>query len=366
MDGNHLTTGAFDEFIRVHRHAGQQVLAQALRDMIETSCPGTEPLIARIPDARLLRPELFVHLRDPSEAPGSLAEILWALLPAEDRPPDPPEVDYEPNAVEVPGHPFELVTRPHPTIVSLLPEASSTDLDPRRFQAALQTALDAIRRVDPTYYEELRVCVRTVCLFLHPTANSFADMAGHGCIFINVRWPPSAAFFVEEVCHQGGHVVLRAACLRRYDFLVDPLLPVAQLDAKPGDERILFSAFHGVYTEHMIARVLARLDDEGAGDLDPEEVFARLAQIHDKHRRDLEIVRHPHPRGLTARGRALVDYYAQQWRALGEAKPALDWARPFYGSYEFDYEGYRRQNPSRAELIRAARRTPREDALAHG
>lgn len=393
----------FDQFVRTNRAHGQNQLQELLRTTIEALAPGTRALVDEIEDDAVLRAELFVHVRDRGEAPGSLAELIWTLLPESSRPSlcpmtsdddgvvvlpglgilrtkrpneeitvvvsddsefcalvedEPVESTFEPTTY-VPGHPFEVTSPPHATLRSLLPTEDGergTPVAAVGHLAALETACDLIALVDPEYYRELVACVRQICLFHHPSANSYADMAGHGCIFINVRWPPSVPFFVDELCHQGGHVVLRAACLERHRWLVDPSLPLSALGAAAHDDRSLYSLFHGVYTEHMIARVLERIDvqSEVCGEA-REEVFGRLVQIHDKHHKDLAIITRWHERSLTGEGRALVEYFQRCCERLSRARPELQLAKAYHGSYEFDFAGYRATNPPRDHLVAAAR-----------
>ncbi|MFB9628627.1 hypothetical protein [Nonomuraea helvata] len=170
--------------------------------------------------------------------------------------------------------------------------------DPRRYQGPITRALDLIAVVRPEFHVWLVESLRGVLLFRHPHAESFAALGMHGMIFLNVPRQTTAAYFVEQLTHQGGHVVFSEATLRRADFfLVDPETPLAEWAGRD-DPRTVYDAFHGLYTEHMETQVYRAILEQGPTSRDESaDLRELLATTAKRHAADLELIA-PHARRI--------------------------------------------------------------------
>ncbi|MEV4330992.1 M20/M25/M40 family metallo-hydrolase [Streptomyces sp. NPDC049597] len=197
----------------------------------------------------------------------------------------------------VPGTAIELVDRLDPILDAFLErhidgyEDLAVVADAHAHLPHISRALDLIAAVSPAYHRALTESLRAVFLYEHPTAESFAALGMHGMIFLNV--PPTAGtdYFVEELVHQGGHILFSEATLSRGDFFrVDPEAPLSGLIGQD-DPRNVYDAFHGLFTEHMEYQIVLGVLDEGLADARELPSFERhLASVARRHLRDLGLI----------------------------------------------------------------------------
>lgn len=171
-------------------------------------------------------------------------------------------------AMLLPGTRVELVAHVDPVLAGFLaehvgPPADTEHVDARDHAAALADALALIEQVSPGYHRLLVESLRGVVLYRHATAESFAALGMHGLVFLNVPESPTLDYFVEELTHQGGHVLFSEATLQRSDFfLIDPDSPLSEPLARD-DARDLYGFFHGLFTEHMESQIVRAVLDSG-------------------------------------------------------------------------------------------------------
>ncbi|MFE2644593.1 M20 family metallopeptidase [Streptomyces nigra] len=199
-------------------------------------------------------------------------------------------------AAFVPGTRMELVDRLDPILRAFLDlhidePGKLTVLDGHHHLPAIERALDVIAAVSPGYHQALTESLRAVLLFRHPTAESFAALGMHGMIFLNVPEAPGTDYFIEELVHQGGHVLFSEATLNRGDFfLVDPEAPLSQIVGHD-DPRTVYDFFHGLFTEHMEYQiVLATLDRDLAPTEERPSFTTHLRSVTARHLRDLQLI----------------------------------------------------------------------------
>lgn len=197
----------------------------------------------------------------------------------------------------VPGTSMELVDRLDPVLDGFLRlhldryEELSLVPDVHAHLPHISRALDLIASVNPAYHAALTESLRGIFLFRHPTAESFAALGMHGLIFLNVPETAGAEYFVEELVHQGGHVLFSEATLHRGDFLcVDPETSLSELLGQD-DPRDVYGAFHGLFTEHMEHQIVLGVLESGLADEEERSAFQRhLATVARRHQRDLQLM----------------------------------------------------------------------------
>lgn len=195
------------------------------------------------------------------------------------------------------GTDMELVDRLDPILDGFLRlqidryEELSLLADVHAYLPQISRALNLIASVSPAYHAALIQSLRAVLLFRHPTAESFAALGMHGMIFLNVPETAGADYFVEELVHQGGHVLFSEATLSRGDFLrVDPDAPLSELLGQD-DPRDVYGAFHGLFTEHMEYHIVLGILEKGLADEAERPAFERhLAEVARRHQRDLRLI----------------------------------------------------------------------------
>jgi acetylornithine deacetylase/succinyl-diaminopimelate desuccinylase-like protein len=200
----------------------------------------------------------------------------------------------------VPGTRIELVERLDPVLKAFIdlhvdtPDRLRLLAESHAQLPRIARALDLIAAVSPGYHAALVESLRAVVLYQHPDAESFAALGMHGMVFLNVPDGAGVDYFVEELVHQGGHVVFSEATLHRDEFFrVDPDAELSGLIGQD-DPRTVYDAFHGLFTEHMEYQIVLGALDRGLADgQERPEFLAHLAAVAARHLRDLNILR-PH------------------------------------------------------------------------
>ncbi|GAA4057391.1 hypothetical protein [Nonomuraea soli] len=266
-----------DEILGDRRREGRAELAEAMRMLSHEA----EPEVEQAQTAAYFEPRLYTQLAQGGIDRATLTGLLHG----------PRDVTV------VPGTTIELVTGLDPILAAFLadnldrPEELSLVEDPASHLPALERALALIAAVRPVFHEALTESLRAVLLFRHPDAESFAALGMHGMIFLNTPAGAGPAYFVEQLTHQGGHVLFSEATLSRGDFFTGD--PEDSLSGYVGgdDPRALYDAFHGLYTESMECQVYTALL---AGDLPAEAERAdfaeRLKETGERHEIDLELI----------------------------------------------------------------------------
>jgi hypothetical protein len=195
--------------------------------------------------------------------------------------------------------------------------------DPDEYTPMLSRAMAIIRHASPVLHASLSESLRGVVLFHHPTAESFAALGMHGMVFINLNEGSDQAFFVEHLVHQGGHVLFSEATLKRGDFF----RPEPDSDLAPfvggNDSRIIYDAFHGLFTEHLECQIFSTvLSGELVADDEREQFASHLRAVESRHAHDLALLE-PHAKDIFSDDgyavyAAFVAAHDEVWQALGK------------------------------------------------
>jgi len=231
--------------------------------------------------------------------------------------------------------------------------ADSIDWDLTRSSAAalgpaVARALALLRLVQPRLAEAVEATTRVVVTFVGGQPNSFAARSAHGAVFLNCRPGDDLAYAVEELAHQGGHVLLTSILFGSEPscFVVPPEAPLVPGD--DGDDRTVLVGLHAVFTEALMTAALwACLHGPGLSRLERHEVRGRLAYILYRFRLDLtDLLSAP---VLSATGLDLVDrcrrVHDEAVERWAVSAPRLDLSGQ---PYTFDRGRFLARNPTPA------------------
>lgn len=160
------------------------------------------------------------------------------------------------------------------------------------YNLPLSNALRILKSSWPDLHDALSSVLRRVVLFRCPNFNSFATPAAHGTAFINLDLGQTEAFFLEDLAHQGGHVLLAAATVDQSAFFcVPPDQELSSLTHNPDDARTIYIALHGLVTEAFMTVLLTRcLQQNSLPSAQMVELQARCAFIFRRFTKDLSLL----------------------------------------------------------------------------
>lgn len=171
--------------------------------------------------------------------------------------------------------------------------------DSADYAASLEEGWDVLRGVAPVLHDSLREVVRHTVVFEARDAESFATPAAPGAVFLNAAPADGAAFFIEQLPHQGGHNLFHALSAQ-WDRLIAAGrdLRASTLTGMADDPRTLEVVLHGVFTQSLMCVALGASLEAGAlahDDRQQHELLGRLSfamrrlqlDLTDVRRRDL-------------------------------------------------------------------------------
>lgn len=382
------------EFAASSAAAGQRQLANSMKQLVcAASCPTAERLDFT-QDTPFLEPSLFSFFSR-EENSATLDQVLFGQLSGENRPAEIPVHIDRHGAISLPGlgmvrtelppqpavlragpafsglqikvdghmapHTFEAVERVWGSgleVDACEDELMARHLDDcdgrpaigpdlaRRHKQSLQRAAAALQQAAADWGQALLAVTRRVVLFEQPNFSSFAPTEAHGAVFLQ---PPAGAdevFFLEDLAHQCGHVLLNAAMVKRsHMFAVDPDLPLTELTGDSEDQRTLYAALHDAFVDCVMSICLERcLQRQIFSGRQEHELLGRLAHI--LRRLSLELMSLHHQGLFSSRGIRLIHLLGLVFDDVFER--VEDRILPFDLSNqagEFDYDGFRAANP---------------------
>lgn len=389
----------FDTWRRRGSAAGQRQLANTIRTLVFRA---DESLFDRLDfddDAQFLHPCLFAYFTDPAPCVG-LPQALYGLMPRDNRPTriaistDPAgraflgpigaiatglpscTLEFGRDGRDAPytcitaagAVPFHLRA---PLVIPGTRIEVTTDLDPlfRRFYGGdapvadpstrwaltgcapreplchLMLAAALLRAHCPAVWAELAAVTRLIVLYAAATPHSFAALSAHGAIFCNVCDGEGEIALLEDLAHQGAHVLFNAFSHNPARVLtLDPHTPIRNLSSEAGETRTLYEAFHGLFTYTMICRVLSGVYQADAlCELQSHEVLGRLGFTLQKFESDLARLRLPD--AYTLAGRRCYAAFEADFASL-RARYGVRVGGFAYDnqSYVFDYQRFVTRN----------------------
>lgn len=320
---------------------GQRGYTRAACELLRKVRPD---LAARVTEAGFSEPLLFAALSDSDGVSCSLDELLSSYLPGGSRPKSGDPVLVGPSGIE-------LMERGHPLFEPLyiderraLPQVRVDGLTDAHRQH-VDTALARLTELVPDYSELIFAVTRKIVLHQGDAPNSFAAPRAHGAVFINTALGQDEVFFVEDLAHQCGHVVMSAASFDRNRwFSIDPDVPLSSITAHASEERSVYVLLHGVFTEAAMADALDRWYERGGlSRRQRHEVWGRLAFVVKRLALDLPAL--VHGQILSDEGRHLVRAFVAVSSAVIARRPELVAVRFENQGYNFDYNRFVALNP---------------------
>jgi len=394
---------SLDTFLDSRRQAGRAQLTSAVRHLCVEEWRELEPIVASLDDDVVRDPRLLGHFSIAStETP--LAQLLYGLISPEKRPDAVeirtcrrgvacvPNVGYFltnrvnkdlilhwnktancytiTDAQEEVYYDFRPILRVKGTnievanafdvlidgclqhaIVSMAGENSGETVivtDGGRHLPAIEKALSMIEKAYPEHHAALLQSLKYIVLFHHPFKNSFAALATHGAIYLNLRWPATPAFFFDEIAHQGGHVIFNEATMNEHEILKLPKLDLADLIGRP-DHRCLYEALHGLYTEYVMCKTMnAALSQNLFSEDESEEVWGRLCFATQKAELDLRNMGTDTDRVFTEIGKLMYEFFGSAHRANVALDPVPLTTDMSGTEYEFNYRLFAKKNGPRS------------------
>ncbi|MER6673373.1 M20/M25/M40 family metallo-hydrolase [Streptomyces sp. NPDC000983] len=230
----------------------------------------------------------------------------------------------------VPGTDIELVERLDPVLQAFLElhvdqcEQLRVVPDGHAHLPQMVRALEVIATVSPSYHRVLTESLRAILLYRHPTAESFAALGMHGMVFLNVPDSAGTDYFVEELVHQGGHVLFSEATLSRGDFLrVDPEVGLSEIVGQD-DPRNVYDAFHGLFTEHMEYQIVLGVLEQGLATAAERPAFEKhLRSVAERHERDLRLIAPHTGEVFTELGEEIFTVFHETYERAARLHPEL-------------------------------------------
>jgi len=205
----------------------------------------------------------------------------------------------------------------------------------------LTKALTTLHRVWPALHEAIVGVVRLVVIFRADGVNSFATTAAHGTAFLNAALGDDEVFFLEDLAHQCGHVIFSAATVKAAEnFVVAPTTLMRVFNEQRTDERSVYVALHGVFTEALIAKCLDACMTNGIfSGRQHHELQGRLAFILQRFAADLR--NFATPGILSTKGEELLHALREVWRDISVRRTELVTAAAMSNQgYNFSYQRY--------------------------
>ena len=215
----------------------------------------------------------------------------------------------------------------------------------RRMQPALDRAFRLLHRLYPELHSAFASVLRLVVIFEAGGLNSFATPAAHGAVFLNAALGDDEVFLIEDLSHQGGHVLFSAATADAPSYFeVEPEASISTFHHRL-DDRSVYVLLHGVFTEALMAQTLdAALTQRVFHGRQLDELRGRLAFTMRRFAADLQTVALPgilNERGLLLL-RVLLDIYVDIARRRAELVLHSDFSNQ---TYNFSYARYLELNP---------------------
>ncbi len=223
---------------------------------------------------------------------------------------------------------------------SLLPESTGELL------FLVDVAFSMLNTYFPECHEMLTMCIQELVLFRMPSQNSFAIESVPGTIFFSLPKNETLPFFIEDILHQGGHVMLDAALFSQQSSLtMERETRISKYTQDSTDSRSVYIVMHALFTEFLITEGLLRCIEQKAFDeADNFEALGRLVFSLQKYCIDYQNLSRVSDLSLLAKN--IKCYLGDNLNKLLERVNLFSPSVCLEGQgYNFDLEIYRKNNP---------------------
>lgn len=267
---------------------------------------------------------------------------------------------------------FELVHYQHPLLIPHYYDAKGSVISVEVENVSknniehLNNAIKTLYTVAPDFYAMLSEVLSKMVIFNDATLkrNSFASLSVHGCIFFNsFQKDYNEVFFIEDIAHQGVHVVFNAlaASNKELYFKVDSETHLTDKGIigwmmNRFEKRTLFILMHALHTYYAILICLdAFLDLENINKNKKHEALGRFGYTIGKLKFDLKIIDRKGKDGnnlyLTEKGSELLEMYKTTYSLmLGKRGNEIQSFRFINQPYNFTYSKFVKLNPLKKEV----------------
>lgn len=302
------------ERYRQLRATGRQTFASTIRKVTEEAASAAGYSLTDLSDTAMLAPRLIAWHFARTRGHTSLADALANV-----------------QGLRMQGTDIEVLDAVDPIVATFFrehvdehrPLLLAGDLSARLPQ--IDHALALIGQHAPNLHNALSGSVRALAMFTSPSVNSMAALGIHGLIFLNTCRPPTLAFFIDGLVHQGGHVVFSEVTLDRPAwFRVHPDTPLKSMIGT-SDARTAYEALHGLFTEYALVGVMERVrQDAELLASDAFELDVRTAFTLRRLTADLERLQ-PHAEALFSQeGHELYERFREVQGVMSAARPGDD------------------------------------------
>jgi hypothetical protein len=215
-----------------------------------------------------------------------------------------------------------------------------------RLAQPLALAFRILKDIVPAYHDSIVAVTRRVVVYRNECLNSFASLSAHGAAFLETRGDENETFFIEDIVHQCGHIIFNAMTLdREAYFVVNPDRSLGKLAHDGDEDRSVYVAYHGIFTECLMCICLYRCYEsrifKGSK---AHELLGRLAFI--LRRLYLDLLNMRQENLFTAKGLALYRMFEEVfdgvYKLIAEPVTQLNMGNQ---PYNFSYERFVERNP---------------------
>jgi len=324
----------FDTWRRRLVTMGQRDMANTIRRLVYMSDPAIFDTMDFDSDAAFLHPFLFAHFTAPVPT-GSLEAVVDRIRSM--------DTQAERAFPCIQGTTIRVLTDTDPLLARFFVTSDGTTVIPDVADATRDhighfvSACSLVRALCPSLWLDLRTVLRCVVLFRANSVNSFATQSAQGVAFCNVGGVNGGIALVEDIVHQGAHVLFNALTHSpRRVFRIKPNTPVAEICSEQGDPRSAYEALHGLFTYTLICRALTSVWEAVPESGERDEALARLGFTLQKFGADLAQMDHPNI--YAAAGQRCHAAFSLEYRSLQDRYSSLvqdfDYANQ---PYVFDY-----------------------------
>ncbi len=152
----------------------------------------------------------------------------------------------------------------------------------------LLRALEIIKFTSINYYGALKSATKSITLFQSNDVNSFASNNFYGSAFLNTNHGNTLSFYIEDIAHQGGHIVFSSLVTdpnKLFNIKASHL--IGKLINKE-DHRDLKTVFHGFFTYSAILECLTNaIESKSLKITDQKEAYGRISFSLHRFKADL-------------------------------------------------------------------------------
>jgi hypothetical protein len=157
---------------------------------------------------------------------------------------------------------------------------------------SLEKGLKKIKDVNTYHFALLQKSLKKIMLFTSEEQNSFAVLAAHNMIFLNVHSWDDEVFFVDHISHEGAHCTFFTLTYESKSqlFKCHPNDAIGNFLGEPGKHSSIYLYFHGMFTFVEITKSLAGcLDDSTFSPRQGHDVRGRFVFAMERYKLSIDM-----------------------------------------------------------------------------